>query len=1140
MAKVKSDFKKLGDDLIDEAKRVKKEVADNFNFDDLDGLKKLEQKVEDIAKANDKYIDAQKQLEEMEKELIKTQKKLNDALEDSTETLDNSTDAVKENIKAEKASKKANDDLSKSLDKLYQELEQHRLALKVVNKLEKEGTVSIEDSAVARGRLKLMTKELNAEIRKQEKELTALNKISKQEQKLIEANIVLQKEQAKTLLDVRERIAALRVVVQSLDYEAEAEKIKDYNREIDELTEILGDNSDKFIKSKINVGNYEESIRKALQGSSLFKTNIGVLDGVMESFLGTLTKTRAELDEMEENLGANANSLQRLQIAFGRLNTVLKASVIGLLLVALASLANLFGSTRAGAVRLEKAMQTLGTAFITFGKVAVTIFKGVGQNFTILFDGIKDVIDKNKGKGKLETLADLFTGDTGVMDSLMKVFARMAGNMAGTWNEATDVIQNGTEAVVKGLEYIDKAYKLEDKVRRLSREVERLNGQLAITQLKADDSTRSLQSQLYYAKLALVQQTRLNTKQLQIAKDQLEVVNNKLKQNILANSEEAKNLNMQASGLAFAEQVQKLAEARGVKLEINNDLIAEQQNAILEVIKAENQLALGKEENAKKQREINRDIFEQNLDLLIDLIDTEKNLSEQYVTDVAKNFKKRVEEFNRFLVVFRQNSMRELDEFTKEASNMGLDIKFRIEYDDNGDFKIFANDAELMTNDIVELNKQLQNLGINEIDINRFREYLVETRNGIKDFRGLNKELVLAGINFKQLKSDLTIGENELYNLKTLNREIKDLSEIKLGSLSKKERNKVIKQLEELEKRRTEITEDAELNRQQNRIVAIDRELKTVEVGSSRELELLQEKNDIQKNMQQGYNDMEIQDIKDKNAKIEEAYKKFVEDVQNILGQIIDKALEVNAKRISQQEKMVAKQEEMIDKQEARAQAGLDNTLAYEQRALAQREADLLKSQKKQERLEKIKALYTSYTNYADKGDENPILKALRDFAILESITASFGDGGLVGVDGVEKVRTNPNGITIGRRHSMRGGVLAFHEGGEGFFSRDEVANMGEDNFYKIKQMAGNGLIDSNFFSGQRQEFNRYIAPARENRSDKKVLAGLKEVKNAIENKPVPNWELVEATEEMFKYVETISTKNKTRRNIYIVKKPKL
>lgn len=1104
--RVRKEFDQLGDDLIKKAKEVR-EKTKLFDVDQAEAIKEAEEQAETLADAFKKYGDAKKDLNKIEEEYLKTRKKVN-----GTE-----------------------DDQIKKLAKLDKQLQTYRTDLKELNKLGTKNGKVVEDVNKARVEAQINIKKVSKEIRDQQKEILKANELSREEQKLLKAKITLEKDQIKTLDDVRDRISALRTVVQSLDYEAQADQVRAYNEEIDELTQILSDNSDKFIQSKINIGNYEESIVNALKETDLFKTNIGALDGVLQSVLGILFLTREEIEEMEKASKQNTNAIKRMTIAFGRLNKVLKASIIGVVLVAIGALASAFGDTRAGAVRLEKVMMTLSSAFSTFGKVATALFTGLGEAFVILFDTIGNVIEQNKDKGIGQLIKDFFTGDLGILDAVGNNFKKQFDNIKKTFNEVVELVKSGTDAVIQGLDNIDRAYKLEDNIRRLNQEIEVLNGKLAIAQIRAGDSTKSLTAQLLANKQALELTEEIAEKQLFIAKQQLELANEKVKQNIKANGVEAKNIDLALKGEDFAKATLDLAQQRGVQLEISNDLVEQQQQALLDVIKVENELQTTREENAKERREINRDIFEQNLDLLIDLIDTEKNLSEQYVNDVTKNFQKRVNEFNRFLVVFRQNAQRELDEFTKEASNLGLDLDFSIQYDDNGDFDVFVGDTKLAIDNIVELNAQLQGLGINEIDINRFREFLVETRNGIRDFRGLNKELTLTAIKVKELSSNVLVSQDELNALDTLQAKIDKLVQAQQVATTTAQRKKIVEQIVELEKQKDAITEFADQQRLENRRDAIDEELKTVEEGSERYYELLNERLAIEKQIKEKQADDILKSTKEANDKAIEEYKKFADEVRQVLDLVLDKVLEVNQKRVDSAKDAVTKQNELTDEQRRRAEEGLTNTLAFEQRELGKREAELVRRQKRQERLEKIKALYSSYNNYSSRGDENAIQKALRDFALLKAIEATFKEGGLTGIDGV---KTNRHGITTGKRHNRngRGGNLAWHERGEGFFSRKEVENMGHDNFYKIKSMAGQGLIDENFFSRQRKEFvnstNMIV-------TDPGLKDEIREVKRAIEKKPVPSWRMEEMANGMMKVVEETMEKNVVKRNHYIVKKPR-
>lgn len=1122
---VKKDFEKLGDQLVSEAESIQKRVNDAFKFGNTEDLEKSEKQMDDLMKTVKKFSDAKESLNKVEQEFQKLQKKGNKTTEEQVDSL-------------------------AALDK---KLNEYRLDLAKANKLEKDGIKTGEDFNKIRVQAQLNIKQTQTEIRKLQKEIIEQNKLSRQEEKLLRSKLILQKEEVSNLDEVRERIAALRVVRNATNITTQEgrDAVAGMNKEIDELTELLSDNSDKFIQNKINIGNYEEAIKNAIKSTNVFATGIGVLDDNLNNLLGALTLNAEELAKMEEALQENTSAVKRFTVAFGKLNKTLKASIIGIIILAIAALGAAFGNTRAGAIRLEKAMMSFNSILSTVGQTAKAVFVGIGNSFAIL---IRELGDRSIG----DIIKDALTGDlqadlfTGIGEEIIKTF-----------DNVSNIVSNGAKAVVVGLENIDKAFALEDRIRVLNQEIERLNGVLQITQSIADDSTKSLTTQLLANEKALRLTEQIGSKQLEIAKAQLEAANERVKQNVLANGVEAKNLNLGLQGRAFAQDVLDLAQKRGSSLEINNDLLDEQQQAVIEVIKAENELALTVEENAKKRREIQRDIFEQNLDLLIDLIDVQKNASKQFVNDVTRNFRARVNEFNRFLIVFRSNAQKELDEFNKLASQSakllreqllnsalppdqirairqelekleGIDLQ--ISFGEDGDFEVFNNGVKLTIEDIVELNKELQSLGLAEIPINRFREFNIETANAVRDFKDLNKELVLVGVNVKQLSDDLIASQGEIDALITLQEKINKLLVQSRGDVSKAERKRILEEIKELEKQKTEIAKFGDFERLQNRKQAILAELETVEEGSQRELELRQELLDIEKKLLEQQVDESLDALDKQNKSSLEKMKKFAEELNQIIGAILDRLIEIQRERTQQAEENADDQKEQVDKQEERARQGLENTLAFEQKELAKREAELQKQEARQRRLEQIRSLYSSYANYSSRGEENPILKTLRDFAILSSIEATFKEGGIVGVDGV---KTNSRGITLGASHNVngKGGNLAWHERGEGFLSRKAISNMGEDNFYAIKRLAESGPLAENFFTGQRDSFVTAVPTVVE---DRRTLQGLEEIKRAIENKPVSEFNAPEVVGEVLKFSETIHSKNKVVRNHYRINKKRI
>ncbi|MGB0896920.1 MAG: phage tail tape measure protein [Flavobacteriaceae bacterium] len=269
-------------------------------------------------------------------------------------------------------------------------------------------------------------------------------------------------------------------------------------------------------------------------------------------------------------------------------------------------------------------------------------------------------------------------------------------------------------------------------------------------------------------------------------------------------------------------------------------------------------------------------------------------------------------------------------------------------------------------------------------------------------------------------------------------------------------------------------------------------------------------------------------------------WKEFAQelkDVFSLVGKSIISSMEASLKKTQDS---LNKQRTLVDTQTRRAERGLTNTLAFEQKELAKREGEVIKRQKRLERVRKLQGYWNTYNanvNSLEKGEDSSkaITKTLKDIAVIEAITASFGDGGIVGIDGY----TDANGITKGGSHASGTDVLAKFESGEGFLSRKEVSNMGVDNFRTIKRMAGDGEIGTDFFEKQRKVFVQEVS-APPVKVDNRLLTEMQEVKRAIQNKPVQTWELAESTSDTIKLIEKVSSKGKTRRNTHIIKKPRI
>jgi len=1095
--KTQNDLKKLGDALIAEAKRIKGEIrlVDPKNVDQIS-----------------EYADA-----------IEVLKKTYNTHKSTLEVVHRAEEQRK---KTQQEAIKLQNLQDKSLTELEAQYKKIRFELKKVNKLEKVGAITTKDATEKQAKLNVELKSVRSARNKLQKEIVDGIKVSKKEQKLQEAMITIEKERTDTLSEIRERMSALRLVVQNTNLTTEEgrQKVADYNKEINELTDVLSENSDKFVQNKINIGNYKDSVVEALKSSEVFTGELAFLNEGLNKIVSWFYSSEKATEADTKAKQANTKATVAMRKALKTLNRTAKAGGVLLLLTALAALAGLFGDTRAGVIRTEKAMTAFNSTLTTVKQVAISVFTGIGSAFGALFQ----VFQQN-------SLSEIIMGD-------VNVFEGFAKKIKESFADIKKQLGDGKKGIEKGFENIDKAWKLEDQVRRTNQELEKLNGQLALAQATADDSTKSLATQLRANTVALQLSEEIMFRRNKLAKDELEIANEKVKQNILANGQEVKNLDMSKTGVEFAQEVLDLAQKRGKLLEISNDLLDTQQEAVIGVISAENELEITRVNNARQRREIERDIFEQNLDLLIDLIDTEKNLSEQYVNDVTKNFKSRVTEFNNFVKRFRQNAQAQLNEFTKLAEQTGRDLLFDIEYGEDGTFDVLINGSRITIDNIVELNKELQSLGLAEIPINRFREFVVEGQNAVRDFKELDKTLGAAALKVKELRGVQTIDREELEAIRQLNKEFNSLNSVNIDFLTPNQKEQYIKQLEEFEERKAKIQEDAERRRLNNRLESIDRELQKVEEGSEAEIELTNERIGIEKELADRDFGINADKLKDNLDAAKDKWKEFADELRSILTEVFRQVEQSQQKALSNAERALDKQEDAVSNQRKRAEQGFENTLAFEQKELAKREKQKQEEQKKLERIQKLEAYWNTYNANLSSLKENEdsstaIVKTLRDIAVIEGITASvasFGDGGLV----ADKVPTDGRGITRGRSHrGQNGGIPVLVEGNEGFFSGNEVNNMGRDNFYALKELAGRGPLDSNFFTQQKKDFlsSNPVFP-----SNKNVERELKEVKKAINNKPVSSFDVIGLSNGILEVVETTESNNKKVRNHYKIKKRKL
>jgi len=277
-----------------------------------------------------------------------------------------------------------------------------------------------------------------------------------------------------------------------------------------------------------------------------------------------------------------------------------------------------------------------------------------------------------------------------------------------------------------------------------------------------------------------------------------------------------------------------------------------------------------------------------------------------------------------------------------------------------------------------------------------------------------------------------------------------------------------------------------------------------------------------------------VQYVEDKKAEIrkqaeEEAIEMAISAMETITQAYSD-ALDL---RIEKDQNALEKQKLNVERQESLAERGLENTLAQEKAIQAEKEKQLLIDQKKQQKLKEMETFFNLMAAYAQKDPNTAAAKAFVQVQLSKAIAARLEDGGVIS----DEVAKQNGGILQGNSHK-RGGILIEAEGSEGIFSKKEMARLGKDNFYAIKDSLKTGSQKRMGLSVQNdsmialvnqkqgQNYGANLTP---------LLNEMKGLKQAINDKPVPsflidrNGNLITRTETSRMIKTTIFKNNKPK-----------
>lgn len=133
--------------------------------------------------------------------------------------------------------------------------------------------------------------------------------------------------------------------------------------------------------------------------------------------------------------------------------------------------------------------------------------------------------------------------------------------------------------------------------------------------------------------------------------------------------------------------------------------------------------------------------------------------------------------------------------------------------------------------------------------------------------------------------------------------------------------------------------------------------------------------------------DKEAEDLRKKRE------KEFRDDVARTTDLVINELNKRKDAEISNQESLIEKRKENITAQERLAEKGLANQLAFEQKKLAEAEAEKAKLEKEKRRNEKIQAYFKAFSAYLEENPNTAAQKALVQVLVAETIAGAFKDG---------------------------------------------------------------------------------------------------------------------------------------------------
>jgi len=542
-----------------------------------------------------------------------------------------------------------------------------------------------------------------------EKAVDDINKKIKTNNKLIaETSIELSTQK-------RERNANIKLIKTEANSLKQLEaKASILNQEISKTNKLTKEGAKRYKELSDELGKTNAEINQSRKGFKDFTRNIGnYTESINESRLGT-GELIDQLSDMPGATGAAAGGVQDLQ---KQLLSLLKNPVALLIAAIVAGLTLLFNAFKKSAGGSRSFAKGLAVLDGLFGSI-IKLVEPLGEFMSKAFDDPKKAL-KELGNLLLNNIINRFKGILEVGKAVLKGLKAIAtldfdelAEAAADAGQAIIQITTGfdkeqQDAISQTLsDTADEAKRLGEamvilneqqfQARQSSRGLEKsiavLNAELELLEQITGDDTLSMRTMAEAALDAAKVAADLAEKESKLAQKKLNVINAEL---MLRRN--------------FGQEVQ--------------DLLDQQVAAEITLIDAKSKSFIKQKQLATELRKIERDEFEQNLDVFLDIgakIQSERDADLEDETKALSERKKLLKASKIAQAANNESILKEFESFA--VSRVQLEKLLRSEN---------AKTA----------NEQLKSFGLNEIQINRLREVIINLKQSELDFAKQKRDL---------------------------------------------------------------------------------------------------------------------------------------------------------------------------------------------------------------------------------------------------------------------------------------------------------------------------------------------------------------------------------------------------------------